>query len=53
MQRHPLAIFNIDCPFFKGQIEALCIDDTLYDLVIGSIDSSKLRDMSHFSAGIV
>ena len=25
--------------------------DTLYDLVIGNIDSSKLQDMSHFFSG--
>ena len=25
------------------------MDDTLYDLVIGNIDGSKLPDMSHFS----
>ena len=37
-QRHPLAVINVDCPFFKGQTEALCIDDTLSDLVIGNIE---------------
>ena len=41
---------DIDCPFFTGKTEALCMDDTLYDLVIGNIDGSKLPDMSHFSA---
>ena len=29
------------------------MDDTLYDLVIGNIDGSKLLDMSHFSAAAV
>ena len=29
------------------------MDDTLYDLVIGNIDGSKLPDMSHFSAAAV
>ena len=29
------------------------MEDTLYDLVIGNIDGSKLRDMSHFSAAAV
>ena len=29
------------------------MDDTLYDLVIGNIDGSKLLDMSHFSVGVV
>ena len=29
------------------------MEDTLYDLVIGNIDGSKLSDMSHFSAAAV
>ena len=49
-QRYPLAVIEIDCPFFTGKTEALCMEDTLYDLVIGIIDGSKLPDMSHFSA---
>ena len=52
-QRHPLAVIDVDCPFFQGQTEALCMDDTLYDLVIGNIDGSRLPDMSHFSVGVV
>ena len=44
---------DIDCPFFPGKTEALCMGDTLYDLVIGNIDGSKLPDMSHFSAAAV
>ena len=39
---------EIDCPFFTGKTEALCMDDTLYALVIGNIDGSKLPDMSFF-----
>ena len=49
-QRYPLALIDIDCPFFSGQTEALCMDNTLYDVVIGNIDGSKLPDMSHFCA---
>ena len=52
-QRYPLAMVEIDCPFFTDKTEALCMDDTLYDLVIGNIDGSKLPDMSHFSAAAV
>ena len=52
-QRYPLAMVEIDCLFFIGKTEALCMDDTLYDLVIGNIDGSKLPDMSHFSAAAV
>ena len=52
-QMYPLAVVDIDCPFFTGKTEALCMEVTLYDLVIGNIDGSKLPDMSHFSAAAV
>ena len=39
--------------FFTGRTEALCMEDTLYDFVIGNFDGSKLPDMSHFSAAAV
>ena len=38
---------------FNGITEALRMEDTLYDLVIGNKDGSKLRDMSHFVASVV
>ena len=52
-QKYPLAVIDVDCLFFTGKTEALCMEDTLYDLVIGNIDGSKLSDMSHFSAAAV
>ena len=52
-QSYPLTVIDVDCPFFTGNTEALCMEDTLYDLVIGNIDGSKLPDMSHFSAAAV
>ena len=51
-QRYPLALVDIDCPFFSGQTEALCMDNTLYDVVIGNIGGPKLPDMSHFCATV-
>ena len=52
-QRCPVARINIDCPYFRGTTDALCIDDPAHDLVIGSIEGSKFPDMTHFSSGIV
>ena len=52
-QRCPMARINIDCPFFKGSTDALCIDDPAHDLVIGNIEGSKFPDMTHFSSGVV
>ena len=52
-QRCPVAHINIDCPFFRGSTDALCIDDPAHDLVIGNIEGSKFPDMTHFSSGVV
>ena len=51
-QRCPMARINIDCPFFRGNTDALCIDDPAHDLVIGNIEGSKFPDMTHFSSGV-
>ena len=51
-QRYPLALIDIDCPFFSGQTEGLSLDNTLYDVVIGNIDGSKLPDISNFFAAV-
>ena len=54
VQRYPLAIIKLSTVhFFKGQTEALCMNDTLCNLVFGNIDGSKLPDTSHFSVGVV
>ena len=52
-QKCPVARINIDCPFFRGTTDALCIDDPAHDLVIGNIEGSKFPDMTHFSSGVV
>ena len=52
-QRCPVARINIDCPFFRGITDALCIDDPAHDLVIGNIEGSKFPDITHFSSGVV
>ena len=51
-QKFPVARINIDCPFFRGTTDALCIDDPAHDLVIGNIEGSKFPDMTHFSSGV-
>ena len=52
-QRCPMARINVDCPFFRGTTDALCIDDPAHDLVIGNIEGSKFPDITHFSPGVV
>ena len=51
-QRCPMARINVDCPFFRGITDALCIDDPAHDLVIGNIEGSKFPDITHFSSGV-
>ena len=51
-QRCPVARINIDCPFFRGTTDALCIDNPAHDLVIGNIEGSKFPDITHFSSGV-
>ena len=48
----PTAMVKIDCPFFKGTAEAFCIEDSLYDVVIGNVDGSILPDMTHFAQAV-
>ena len=31
------AIIKVDTPFLKGKVEALCLSDALYDLIIGNV----------------
>ena len=48
-----MACLSVECPFDNGITEALCIEDTLCDLIIGNIDGLKLPDMSHFATSVV
>ena len=52
-QRCLVARINIDCPFFRGTTDALCIDGSAYDLVIGNIEGSKFPDITHFPSGVI
>ena len=52
-QRCPVARINIDSSFFRGTMDALCIEDPLHDLVIGNIKGSKFPDITYFSSGVV
>ena len=52
-QKHQLASIEVDCPFLKGTVNAICMDNPLYDLVVGNVDGSKLPDMSHFTVAQV
>ena len=41
--RYPLAVIDVDCPFFiENKTDALCMEDTLSDPVIENIDGSAV-----------
>lgn len=41
-ERHfPLALVDVDTPFYTGQVEALCMDNPVYDLIIGKIAGAR------------
>ena len=37
----PIAKININTPFYMGQVEALCIENPLHDLVLGNIPGAR------------
>ena len=40
-KKFPLAVVYVDSPFYKGQVEALCIDNPVYDLIIGNVKGAR------------
>ena len=37
----PLAVVHVDTPFFTGKVEALCMDNPVYDLIIGNLVGAR------------
>ena len=33
----PIAKIDIDTPYLKGQVEAQCLPDAVYDLIVGNV----------------
>ena len=40
----PIAKTDIDTPYLKGQVEAQCFPDAIYDLVIGNVPDARAAD---------
>ena len=40
--RAPLAKIVVDCPYYKGEVMALCVSNSLHDLIIGNVDGAKM-----------
>ena len=39
--RLPVAKIHVDTPYLIGVVEALCADDSLYDLIIRNVDGAR------------
>ena len=39
-----VAMIEVDCPYYKGTVQALCFEDALYDLMIGNVEGARPAD---------
>lgn len=39
--RVPVAKLFVDCPYYVGEVEAWCMEDPVYDIIIGNIEGAK------------
>ena len=37
----PIARISVDTPYFKGEVEAQCLSDPIYDLIIGNVPGAR------------
>ncbi|XP_064651627.1 uncharacterized protein LOC135502607 [Lineus longissimus] len=37
----PMAAVAVDTPFYKGKVEAMCMEKPLYDIIIGNIEGAR------------
>ena len=42
--RAPRAIIDIDTPYLRGTVSAVCLQDATYDLLIGNVDGARSAD---------
>ena len=49
----PVANIVVDCPFYKGEVTALCISDSVHDLIIGNVDGSKIPTKCEYEVAAV
>ena len=42
-----MASVEVDIPFYVGSVEALCLKDPLFDLIIGNVPGGRGSDSSN------
>jgi len=40
----PIAEIDVDTPYLKSQVEAQCLPDPIYDLVVGNVPGARAAD---------
>ena len=48
LRKAPYAYIDIDTPYLKGNFRALCLPDSIYDLIIGNVPNARKPDDPHF-----
>ena len=41
VRKVPIARISVDTPYFKGEVEAQCLSDPIYDLIIGNVPGAR------------
>ena len=53
IKRAPMAKVEVDTPFYVGTVEALCLQDPLFDLIIGNVPGARRSDDPNPEWGVV
>ena len=53
IKRAPLAKEEVYTPFYVGTVEALCLQDPLFDLIIGNVPGPRRSDDPNSKCGVV
>ena len=53
IKRAPMAKVEVDTPFYVGTAEALCLQDPLFDLIIGNVRGARRPDDPNPEWGVV
>ena len=49
VRKAPFAMIEVDTPYLKGRVKALCLPDVIYDLIIGNVDDALPPDAPDLS----
>ncbi|XP_077862390.1 uncharacterized protein LOC144344191 [Saccoglossus kowalevskii] len=44
VRRVPVTMVKIDTPYLRGTVEALCVQDPIYELIVGNVPGARSPD---------